>query len=72
VLIDDPHRGVTRGDKGERFPGAESLWGTESLRRVPKSPNNVTSTFFNAVYLLPKDLRFDNGAPNLLLVLGAI
>ena len=37
------------GCKGERFPGAESLWGTES-------PNNVTRTAFNTVHLLPKNL----------------
>jgi len=37
-----------------------------------KSPNNVTSTFFNTVRLLPKDLRFDHGASNLPLAPGAI
>jgi len=31
--------------------------------RAPKSPNNVTSTFFNTVNLLPKDLRFEHGDP---------
>jgi len=30
---------------------------------VLKSPNNVTSTFFNTVNLLPKDLRFKHGDP---------
>jgi len=45
-------RGVTSGKGGHNFPG------TESLRGVPKSPNNVTSTFFNIVHLLPKDIRF--------------
>ena len=30
-----------------------------------KSPNNVTSTLFNTVYLLPKDLRFDRGGAKL-------
>jgi len=39
---------------------------------VPKSPNNVASTFFNAVHLLPKDLRFEHGAPNFFLVPGTI
>jgi len=34
--------------------------GAESLRGAPKSPNKVTSTFFNAVRLLPKDLRFED------------
>ena len=27
---------------------------------APESPNNVTSTFFNAVHLLPKDLKFEH------------
>ena len=77
------------GQGGSQSPGAESLWGDHwSLRGVPKSPNNVTSTFFkslitagvtnhcggvpkcpnnvastflNTVYLLQKDLGFDNG-----------
>jgi len=35
--------------------------GAELLREAPKSPNNVTSTFFSTVNLLPKDLRFDRG-----------
>jgi len=30
-----------------------------------KSPNNVTSTFFNTVYLLPKNLRFEHGGTKL-------
>jgi len=41
--------------------GARNSPGAESLRGAPKSPNNVTSTFFNAVRLLPKDLRFEHG-----------
>jgi len=32
---------------------------------APKSPNNVTSTFFNKVNLLPKDLRFKHGGAKL-------
>jgi len=28
---------------------------------APKSSNNVTSTFFNTVHLLPKDLKFEHG-----------
>jgi len=46
-------RGVTRGDKRHNSPGAESL-------RGPKSHNNVISTSFNTLYLLPKDLRFEH------------
>jgi len=33
----------------------------ESLQETPKNPNNVTSTFLNAVHLLPKDLSFEHG-----------
>ena len=53
-------RGVTWG--AHNFPIAESLW------EVLKNLNNVTSTFFNTVHLLSKDLRFKHGAPNILLV----
>jgi len=35
-------------------------WGAEWLWGAPKRPNNVTSTFFNTVNLLPKDLRFEH------------
>jgi len=31
----------------------------------PKSPNNVTSTFFHTVHLLPKELRFEDGGAKL-------
>ena len=40
-------RYVTRGARGEQFPGSRMTAGT------PKSPNNVTSTFFSEVHLLP-------------------
>jgi len=33
---------------------------------APKSPHIITSTFLNTANLLPKDLRFEHGAPNLL------
>jgi len=39
---------------------------------APKSSNNVTSSFFNTVYLLPKKLRFEHGYAKLLLAPGAI
>ena len=57
-----PHtaiRGVVRGVRGNNFLG------TKSLRRAPKSPNNFTSTFFNTVHLLPKDLRLEHGSATL-------
>jgi len=47
------------GTRGHNFPGAESL------RKATKSPNNVTSTFFSATHLLPKDLRFQHGGAKL-------
>jgi len=31
-----------------------------TIRRVPKSPNNVTSTFFNTAHLLSKNLMFEH------------
>jgi len=48
-----PQRGVTRGGKGGTIP------------RAPKSPNNVTRTFFNTIHLLPKDIRFEHGGAKL-------
>ena len=32
---------------------------------APKSPNNVTSTFFNTVHLLSKDIKFEHGGAKL-------
>jgi len=43
--------------RGSQIRG--SLWG------APKSPNNITSTFFNTVHLLAKDLSFDHGGAKL-------
>jgi len=40
---------------------AKSIRDAKSLRGASKIPNNVASTFFNTVYLLPKDLRFEHG-----------
>jgi len=55
-------RGVTRGGKGDAIPRALNHWGgVEWLRGAPNSPNNITSTFFNEVHLLPRDLRFEHG-----------
>jgi len=50
---------------GHNSPGAELLWGRQIIARAPKNPNNVASTFFNTVYLLPKDLRFEHGGATL-------
>jgi len=39
--------------------------GGGTIPRAPKSPNNVASTFFNTVHLLPKDPRFEHGGAKL-------
>ena len=58
--------GVTRGQRGtiswapNHYEGAESCGGRRMTAGAPKSPNNVTSTFFNIVHLLPKVLRFEH------------
>jgi len=41
-------RGVMMGGKGGAIPWAPNYGSTESLGGAPKSPNNVTSTFFNS------------------------
>jgi len=48
------------GQEGNITPSAESLWGHQITAGAPKSPNSVTSTFFNTVHLLPKNLRFEH------------
>jgi len=64
--------GVTRGARGAQFPGRRITMGAPNYcgrrrmtARSPKSPNIVTSTFFNTVHLLPKDLRFEHGGAKL-------
>ena len=63
---------TTGGQGGHNSPGAGSLWGRQitagggiCLLGAPKSANNVTSTFFNTVNFLPKDLRFERGGAKL-------
>ena len=51
-------RYVTRGQGGTIPRGPNHCGGT-------KSHNNVASTFFNTVHLLPKDLRFEHGGAKL-------
>jgi len=57
-------KGVTRGGTIPWVPihygSAESLQGAKLLLEAPKSPNNVTSIFFNTVNLPSKELRFDH------------
>jgi len=53
-------RGVLRGaEKSAQFAGRRITTG------VPKSLNDVTSTFFNVVNLLSKDLGFEHGGAKL-------
>ena len=65
-------RGVRRGERGAQFPGRQFTMrelnhceGAELLREPPKSPNNLTSTFFNTVNLLLKELRCNHGGAKL-------
>jgi len=69
----EPLRVYKQGRKGGTVPRAPNDYGgAESLCGALKSPDNATSTFFKTVHLLPKDLRFEHWAPNLLLAPGAI
>jgi len=45
--------------------GAPNHFGGDRITAETKSPDNVTSTFFNRVYLLPKDLSFEHGGTKL-------
>ena len=59
-------RDVTMSEQGDPIHRALNHYGgAKWLRGEPKSPNNVTSTFFNRVHLLPKDLRFEQGGARL-------
>ena len=52
LLFSAVRRVITRGDKGERFPGHRISMISRAPNDCggPKSPNNVTSTFFNTVH----------------------
>ena len=54
--------------------GVTRVWQEGTIPRAPnhcgggvgaKSSNNITSTFFNTVNLLPKELRFEHGSAKL-------
>ena len=51
--------------RNEGWKGGNISSGAESLQGAPKSPNNVTSTFFSTVHLLPKDLGLEHGGAKL-------
>jgi len=50
------------GQRRNNSPGSELRRITAGHRKVPQ---NVTSTFFSTVHLLPKDLRFEHGGAKL-------
>ena len=58
-------RGVTKGAKGAQFPWRRVNTGRQIIAGSPKSPTNVTSTFFIAMILLSKELRFEHGGVKL-------
>ena len=51
--------------KGAPFPGRRITMGAPNLAGDAENSNNVTSTFFNTVHLLPKNLSFAHGAAKL-------
>jgi len=63
------NRGRNKGAKGYNSPGGESLWGRRITMGAPNHcgwrRNVSTSTFFNTVLKLLKDLRFEHGGAKL-------
>jgi len=74
MFLEQPRPGPYERDKGGiNFPRSRMTAGaTKNLNNVASTFFFVTSTFISAVHLFQKDLRFEHGAPNLLLALGAI
>jgi len=65
-ISNSPARGVTRGKQGGTIPRAPNHYrGAKRLRRASKSPNNITSTVFNTVHMILKDLSFEHGGAKL-------
>jgi len=58
-------RDVTREARGKQFQSANSLRETLNDYGDAKSRNNLATTFFNTVHLLPKDIRFEHGGTKL-------
>jgi len=59
LIVIAHHQGHNDGGQGGIIPLAPNHCGG------PKSHNNFISTSFNAVHLLPKDLRFEHGGAKL-------
>jgi len=54
-------QGRNERGKAGAIPRAPSHYrGAKSLRAASKSPNNVTSTFFDTIHFLPKNLNFEH------------
>jgi len=59
-------QGPNEGEKGGTIPRALNHYGTRRMTAVgAENPNNITSTFFNTVHLLPNDLKFEHGGAKL-------
>jgi len=58
---------LTKGERGAQFPGRQITMGRRMTAggAEKKSPSNVTSTFFSAVHLPSKDVRFEYGGAKL-------
>jgi len=55
------NEGRNKRGKGEQFPERRiTAGGSEWLCGEPKSPNNATSIFFNAVHLFAKELKCEH------------
>jgi len=59
------HSWLQGRSEGGKISQAESLWGRRVTAWSPKSPNNVTSAFFNTINLLLKDFRLEHGGAKL-------
>jgi len=59
-------QGRNEGSKRGATPRAPNhYWGDKSLQGTPKSPNDVTSTFFDTAHFFRKTSGSNMGAPNL-------
>jgi len=60
LILMQGRKGVKERGKGPQVPGLQITMGAPNdCRGRRKSPYNVTSTFFNTVHFLSKDLRFE-------------
>ena len=64
-IIGNTEQERNEGGKGSTIPRAPSHWGGRRLTAGGAKKSQLTSTFFNTVHLLPKDLRFKYGGTKL-------